>query len=156
MAARACWPWGRQDRSWRFRRSGRRAKRCSNIRAEAPDGLPAGIQENREKRQDAASNDARPGVEPKQRDDVDGERKEQGAKHGADEQGDIAVDVPNSGTYTWTVTSPGTGTWTTSSVTITGAQLGEEQNLSADLRLAVTDPAAPLIVQSVSISVAGS
>jgi hypothetical protein len=55
-----------------------------------------------------------------------------------------------------TVTSPGTGTWTTSSVTITGAQLGEEQNLSADLRLAVTDPAAPLIVQSVSISVAGS
>jgi hypothetical protein len=55
-----------------------------------------------------------------------------------------------------TVTSPGTGTWTTSSVTITGAQLAEEQNLSADLRLAVTDPAAPLIVQSVSISVAGS
>jgi hypothetical protein len=55
-----------------------------------------------------------------------------------------------------TVTSPGTGTWATSSVTITGAQLGEEQNLSADLRLAVTDPAAPLIVQSVSISVAGS
>jgi hypothetical protein len=55
-----------------------------------------------------------------------------------------------------TVTSPGTGTWTTSSVTITGAQLGEEQNLAADLRLAVTNPAAPLIVQSVSISVAGS
>ena len=55
-----------------------------------------------------------------------------------------------------TATSPGTGTWATSSVTITGAQLGEEQNLGADLRLAVTDPAAPLIVQSVSISVAGS
>jgi hypothetical protein len=55
-----------------------------------------------------------------------------------------------------TVTSPGTGTWATSSVTITGAQLGEEQNLSADLRLAVTDPTAPLIVQSISISVAGS
>jgi hypothetical protein len=55
-----------------------------------------------------------------------------------------------------TVTSPGTGTWATSTVTITGAQLGEEQNLSADLRLAVTDPATPLIVKNVSISVAGS
>ena len=55
-----------------------------------------------------------------------------------------------------TVTSPGTGTWTTASVTITGAQLGEEQNLSADLRLAVTDPSAPLIVQSISVSVTGS
>jgi hypothetical protein len=55
-----------------------------------------------------------------------------------------------------TVTSPGTGTWATASVNITGAQLGEEQNLSADLRLAVTNPAAPLIVQSVSVSVTGS
>ncbi|MGH3166318.1 MAG: beta-galactosidase [Trebonia sp.] len=55
-----------------------------------------------------------------------------------------------------TVTSPGTGTWATSSVTITGAQLGEEQNLSADLRLAVTDPSAPLIIRNVSLSVASS
>lgn len=55
-----------------------------------------------------------------------------------------------------TATSPGTGTWATSSVTITGAQLGEEQNLSADLRLAVTNPSQPLIVRSVSVSVAGS
>ena len=47
-----------------------------------------------------------------------------------------------------TVTSPGTGTWVTSSATITGAQLGEEQNLGADLRLSVTDPSQPLIIQS--------
>ena len=53
------------------------------------------------------------------------------------------------------VTSPGTGTWATSTVTITGAQFGEEQNLSADLRLAVTNPSAPLIVSSVTLSVAG-
>jgi hypothetical protein len=55
-----------------------------------------------------------------------------------------------------TMTSPGTGTWVTSSVTITDAQFGEEQNLGADLRLSVTDPSQPLIIQSVSISVAGS
>jgi hypothetical protein len=55
-----------------------------------------------------------------------------------------------------TVTSPGTGTWVTSSATITGAQLGEEQNLGADLRLSVTDPSQPLIIQSVSLSVASS
>jgi Beta-galactosidase len=50
------------------------------------------------------------------------------------------------------VASTGTGTWETATVNITGAQLSEEQNLSADLRLAVTDPSAPLIVKSVSIS----
>jgi hypothetical protein len=55
-----------------------------------------------------------------------------------------------------TMTSPGTGTWVTSSVTVTDAQFGEEQNLGADLRLSVTDPSQPLIIQSVSISVAGS
>ena len=47
----------------------------------------------------------------------------------------------------------GSGTWATATVNITGAQLSGEQNLGADLRLAVTDPAAPLIVQSVAISV---
>ena len=43
---------------------------------------------------------------------------------------------------------------------ITGAQLGQQQygnvigqDLAANLRLAVTNPAAPLIVQSVTVSV---
>jgi hypothetical protein len=59
-----------------------------------------------------------------------------------------------------TVTSTGSGTWATATVNITGAQLSEAQygnvigqDLGADLRLAATNPAAPLIVQSVAISV---
>jgi hypothetical protein len=59
-----------------------------------------------------------------------------------------------------TVTSTGSGTWATATVNITGAQLGEKeygnvigQDLASDLRLAATNPAAPLIVQSVAISV---
>jgi hypothetical protein len=58
-----------------------------------------------------------------------------------------------------TVTSTGSGTWATATVNITGAQLGQQQygnvigqDLAANLRLAVTNPAAPLIVQSVTIS----
>jgi hypothetical protein len=58
-----------------------------------------------------------------------------------------------------TVTSTGSGTWATASVQITGAQLGEKQygnvigqDLASDLRLTATSPAAPLIVQSVTIS----
>jgi hypothetical protein len=54
-----------------------------------------------------------------------------------------------------TVTSPGTGTWATATVQITGAQLSEAQNLGADLRLAVTDPAQPFVVRSVTISTTG-
>ncbi len=52
-----------------------------------------------------------------------------------------------------TVTSPGTGTWATATVQLTGAQLDELENGSADLRLAVTTPTAPLIVRSVAMSV---
>jgi hypothetical protein len=59
-----------------------------------------------------------------------------------------------------TVTSTGSGTWATATVNITGAQLGQQQygnvigqDLAANLRLAVTNPAAPLIVQSVTVSV---
>jgi hypothetical protein len=59
-----------------------------------------------------------------------------------------------------TVTSTGSGTWATATVKITGARLSEEeygnvigQDLASDLRLTATDPAAPLIVQSVAISV---
>jgi hypothetical protein len=51
-----------------------------------------------------------------------------------------------------TVTSPGTGTWTTASVQLANVQFAELQNYGADLRLNVTDAAAPLIVQSVTIS----
>jgi hypothetical protein len=58
-----------------------------------------------------------------------------------------------------TVTSTGSGTWATATVHITGARLGEKQygnvigqDLASDLRLAATSPAAPLIVQSVTIS----
>jgi len=55
-----------------------------------------------------------------------------------------------------TVSSPGTGTWATAGVQLTGAQFAEAQNGGADLRLNVTDAAAPLIVQSVTMSVTGS
>jgi hypothetical protein len=58
-----------------------------------------------------------------------------------------------------TVTSTGSGTWATATVQITGAQLREEeygnvigQDLASDLRLTATNPAAPLIVQSVTIA----
>jgi hypothetical protein len=55
-----------------------------------------------------------------------------------------------------TVSSPGTGTWATATVQLTGAQLGEAQNDSADLRLNVTDASVPLIVQSITMSVTGA
>ncbi|MBS2548023.1 choice-of-anchor D domain-containing protein [Catenulispora sp. NL8] len=54
------------------------------------------------------------------------------------------------------VTSPGTGTWATATVQLTGAQLDELENGGADLRLAVTAPTAPLIVRSVTMSVANN
>ena len=54
------------------------------------------------------------------------------------------------------VTSPGTGTWTTASVQLTNTQFDEGENGGADLRLQVTDPSAPLIVQSVTMSTTGS
>jgi len=53
------------------------------------------------------------------------------------------------------VSSPGTGAWTTATVPLTGAQFGEAQNDSADLRLNVTDASVPLIVQSITMSVTG-
>ncbi len=52
-----------------------------------------------------------------------------------------------------TVSSPGTGTWTTATVQLTGAQFDEAQNGGADLRLNVTNASAPLIVQSITMSV---
>ena len=55
-----------------------------------------------------------------------------------------------------TVSSPGTGTWTTASVQLTGAQFDEAQNGGADLRLNVTNASAPLIVQSITMSVTNS
>jgi hypothetical protein len=58
-----------------------------------------------------------------------------------------------------TVTSTGSGTWATATVHLTGAQLGEKQygnvigqDIAGDLRLAATNPAAPLIVQNVTVS----
>ena len=54
------------------------------------------------------------------------------------------------------VSSPGTGTWTTATVQLTGAQFAEAQNGGADLRLNVTNASAPLIVQSITMSTAGS
>jgi len=55
-----------------------------------------------------------------------------------------------------TVSSPGTGTWATATVQLTGAQFEEAQNGGADLRLNVTNASAPLIVQSVTMSVTNS
>ena len=55
-----------------------------------------------------------------------------------------------------TVTGSGTGSWQTATVTLTNPQFAEAQNLSADLRLAVTTPSQPLYVSSVTMSVAGS
>ncbi|HEV3383022.1 MAG TPA: choice-of-anchor D domain-containing protein [Trebonia sp.] len=54
------------------------------------------------------------------------------------------------------VTSPGTGTWATATVQLTGAQFDEAQNVGADLRLNVTAPGTPLIVQNVTMSVTNS
>jgi Beta-galactosidase len=51
-----------------------------------------------------------------------------------------------------TVAGSGTGSWQTATVTLTGAQFAEEQNLSADLRLAATNTDQPLIVSSVTLS----
>ena len=55
-----------------------------------------------------------------------------------------------------TVSGPGTGTWTTATVQLTGAQFEEAQNGGADLRLNVTNASAPLIVQSITMSVTNS
>jgi hypothetical protein len=54
-----------------------------------------------------------------------------------------------------TVAGSGTGSWQTATVTLTNVQFAELQNLSADLRLAVTDPTKPLYVSSVTLSAAG-
>jgi Beta-galactosidase len=54
-----------------------------------------------------------------------------------------------------TVTSPGTGTWATATVQLTDAQLNELEN-GGDLRFGVAKPTVPLIVQSVTMSVANS
>ncbi|RAG85517.1 glycoside hydrolase family 42 [Streptacidiphilus pinicola] len=51
-----------------------------------------------------------------------------------------------------TVAGSGTGSWQTATVTLTGAQFNELQNLSADLRLSVTDPSQPLYVSNVTLS----
>ncbi|MGY5055583.1 beta-galactosidase [Streptomyces sp. 900105755] len=55
-----------------------------------------------------------------------------------------------------TVTGDGTGSWQTATLTLTGAQFDEAQNLQADLRLAATDPAKPLYIHSVSLTTAGN
>jgi hypothetical protein len=55
-----------------------------------------------------------------------------------------------------TVAGSGTGSWQTATVTLTNAQFNELQNLSADLRLAVTDPTRPLYVSSVTLSTTGN
>jgi hypothetical protein len=55
-----------------------------------------------------------------------------------------------------TVAGSGTGSWQTATVALTNAQFGEEQNLSADLRLAATDVTQPLIISSVSLSTTDS
>ena len=51
-----------------------------------------------------------------------------------------------------TVAGSGTGSWQTATVPLTDVQFGEAQNLSADLRLAVTDPTQPLYISGVSLS----
>jgi hypothetical protein len=50
------------------------------------------------------------------------------------------------------VAGSGTGSWQTASVTLTNVQFAEAQNLSADLRIAATDPAQPLYVGGVTLS----
>ena len=55
-----------------------------------------------------------------------------------------------------TVAGSGTGSWQTATVTLTGAQFGEAQNLNADLRLAATNTNQPLYVSSVTMSTNGS
>jgi hypothetical protein len=54
-----------------------------------------------------------------------------------------------------TVAGSGTGSWQTATVTLTDTQFNELQNLSADLRLAVTDPTQPLYVSGVTLTAAG-
>ena len=51
-----------------------------------------------------------------------------------------------------TVTGSGSGSWQTATLTLTGAQFDEAQNLQADLRLAATDPSLPLYLHSVQLS----
>jgi hypothetical protein len=55
-----------------------------------------------------------------------------------------------------TVAGSGTGSWQTATVTLTGAQFAEAQNLSADLRLAVTDITQPLYIGSITLSTGSS
>jgi len=62
-----------------------------------------------------------------------------------------AVGVPYQGATA--VAGSGTGSWQTASVTLTNAQFAEAQNLSADLRIAATDPSQPLYISSVTLSV---
>jgi hypothetical protein len=54
------------------------------------------------------------------------------------------------------VAGSGTGSWQTATVTLTGAQFSEAQNLSADLRLAATDTSQPLYVSNVTIATAAN
>lgn len=54
------------------------------------------------------------------------------------------------------VAGSGTGSWQTATVTLTGTQFAEAQNLDADLRLAVTDPSQPLYVSSITLSTNGN
>jgi hypothetical protein len=53
-----------------------------------------------------------------------------------------------------TVTGSGSGSWQTATLTLTGAQFDEAQNIQSDLRLAVTDPQQPLYIHSVELSTA--
>ncbi|MBF9069145.1 beta-galactosidase [Streptacidiphilus fuscans] len=66
----------------------------------------------------------------------------------------VQYDAPGNAYFAGpTVAGSGTGSWQTATVTLTGAQFDELQNLSADLRLSVTDPTKPLDVSSVTLSV---
>ena len=51
-----------------------------------------------------------------------------------------------------TVAGSGTGSWQTATVTLTGPQFAEAQNLSADLRIAATNTTQPLYISSVTLS----
>jgi hypothetical protein len=51
-----------------------------------------------------------------------------------------------------TVAGSGTGSWQTATVTLTGPQFAEAQNLSADLRLAATNTNLPLYISSVTLA----
>lgn len=53
-----------------------------------------------------------------------------------------------------TVAGSGTGSWQTATLTLSGAQFDEAQNIQSDLRLAATDPSQPLYIHSVELSTA--